>query len=50
MANRGKKDTYQVQIEINSEEEWNDLCSKVVKYFHSLNLSISKMLIIQQEV
>ena len=30
MANRGKKDTYQVQIEINTEEEWNDLCSKVV--------------------
>ena len=30
MANRGKKDTYQVQIEINSEDEWNELCSKVV--------------------
>ena len=30
MANRGKKDTYQVQIEINTEDEWTDLCSKVV--------------------
>ena len=37
MANRGKKDTYQVQIEINSEEEWNDLCSKVVIIFYYLH-------------
>ena len=48
MANRGKKDTYQVQIEINSEEEWNDLCSKVVNHLYSLNLSKSELLKIQQ--
>ena len=38
MANRGKKDTYQVQIEINSEDEWNELCSKVVIAFLLLTI------------
>ena len=43
MANRGKKDTYQVQIEINSEDEWNELCSKVVIDFLLLTvISIHK--------
>jgi hypothetical protein len=37
MANRGKKDTYQVQIEINNEEEWTDLCSKTVTFIISLS-------------
>ena len=50
MANRGKKDTYQVQIEINNEEEWTDLCSKTVTFHTSLSKYSGFLLTIDFEI